>query len=392
VVKGLTASLEKAELPSDVSELLRKVYGETLNEVLRAMVKPPASYHVRANTLKISPGELAARLKASGLKVSQHPVIEEALAIPVEGPNPVPDHPLKVVVDKFTAESVMVGAHVYAPGVSRCHGLRRGSTVSILSPRGHLVGAGTAEMSESEILTFRVGLAVKVTNPLYKAPSLRESVEYHEGLLYPQSLPSMATVRILNPQPGETIVDLNCAPGGKLSHICQLTKGKAEIYGFDRSSRKIEATRQTLARLGCGNVKLVEADSRYVDKDFPEVKADRVLVDPPCSALGVTPKLYSGKTAEEIRALAQYQRQFLKAAAKIVKPGGVVVYSVCTITLEECEETAKFALECGLKPEAPPVSLGTPGLRLFDGAEFFQRFHPHLHGFGYFIARFRRRD
>ena len=381
---------EKVELPPGIPEMLRKVYGKALNEVLGALVKPPPSYYVRVNTLKISPAELTAKLKTLGWKVYRDPVIEEALAIPVEGPNPVPNYPLKVVVDKFTAESVMVGAHVYAPGVSRCHGLRRGSMASILSPRGHLVGAGTAEMSESEILTFRVGLAVRVTNPLYRAPSLRETVEYREGFLHPQSLPSMATVRVLNPQPGETIVDLNCAPGGKLSHIHQLTKGQAEIYGFDRSSKKIEATQQTLARLGCRSVKLVEADSRYVDKDFPEVKADRVLVDPPCSALGVTPMLYSVKTAEEIRSLAHYQRQFLKVAARIVKPGGVVVYSVCTITLEECEENAGFALECGLKPDFSPVSLGTPGFRLFDGAELFQRFHPHLHGFGYFIARFRK--
>jgi 16S rRNA (cytosine967-C5)-methyltransferase len=383
---------EKAELLPGVLGLLRKVYGEALNEVLKAMVRPPASYHIRANTLKISPNKLTARLRASGLKVFQHSVVEEALAIPVEGPNPVPNHPTRVVVDKFTAESVMVGAHVYAPGVSQCHGLRKGDEVSILSPKGHLVGAGSAEMGETEILTFRTGLAVRVIHPLYKVPSLRESEEYREGLLYPQSLPSMVTVKILEPKPGETIVDLNCAPGGKLSHIYQLTEGQAEIYGFDRSSKKIEATRQVLTRLGCKGVKLAAADSRYVDIDFSGLMADRVLVDPPCSALGVTPKLYSEKTVEDIVSSAHYQRQFLKVAAKIVKPGGVVVYSVCTMTLEECEETAKFALECGLKPDVSPISVGMPGLSLFDGAELFQRFHPHLHGFGYFIARFRKPD
>ena len=384
--------LEKAELSPGVLGLLRKVYGKALNEVLKAMARPPANYHIRANTLKVSPNKLKARLRASGLKVFQHPVVDEALAIPVEGPNPVPNYQTKVVVDKFTAESVMIGAHVYAPGVSQCCGLRRGDKVSILSPKGHLVGAGIAEMDETEILTFRTGLAVRVIYPLYRVPSLRESEEYQGGLLYPQSLPSMITVKILEPKPGETIVDLNCAPGGKLSHIYQLTEGQAEIYGFDRSSKKIEVTRQVLTRLGCKGIKLAVADSRYVDVDFPGLMADRVLVDPPCSALGVTPKLYSEKTVEDIYSSAHYQRQFLKVAAKIVKPGGVVVYSVCTMTLEECEETARYSLKYGLKPEVSPLSVGVPGPPLFNGTEFFQRFHPHLHGFGYFIARFRKPD
>ena len=212
-----------------------------------------------------------------------------------------------------------------------------------------------------------------------------------EGFMYPQSLPSIITVKVLDPKPGEVLVDLNCAPGGKPSHIYQLTGGAAEIYGFDRSPKKISTASQTLERLGCRGVKLIAADSRYVNLDYPEIKADRVLVDPPCSALGVSPKLYDWRTVEEVKALANYQKQFLKVASRIVKPGGIVVYSVCTVTLEECEEVARFAVEeCGLKPEVQPLNLASRGFPLFEGAELFQRFHPHIHGFGYFIARFRK--
>jgi len=362
-----------------------------LPRVLEAMARPPTRYYLRANTLKISPEELVERLERKGLKASQHPQLKEALSLPLEGPNPVPEYPLKVVVDKFTAESVMVGAHVYAPGVSSMKGVRKGDMVTILSPKGHVVGSGIAEMDEAEVLLSKQGLAVKITDPLYRAPSLRETEEYRKGFFYLQSLPSMVTVRVLEPKPGETIVDLNCAPGGKLSHIYQLTGGGAVIYGFDRSPRKIRLTAQTLERLGYRGVKLIAADSRYVDLDYPEIKADRVLVDPPCSALGVTPKLYDWKTAEDVKSLANYQRQFLKVAAKIVKPGGIVVYSVCTMTLEECEENARFAVEkCGLKPEPQPFHLASTGLPIFAEAELFQRFHPHIHGFGYFIARFRK--
>ncbi len=381
----------KTELHPSLAGLLRKVYGEALERVLEAMAKPPSRYYLRANTLKIAPGELAEKLRRKGWKVSIHPRLEEALSIPIEGPNPIPNFEAKVVVDKFTAESVMVGAHVYAPGVTSFQGVKKGCEVTVLSPRGHVVAAGVAEMGEAELLLSRRGLAVRVTHPLYRAPSFREQEEYKSGLLYPQSLPSMVTARVLDPKPGETIVDLNCAPGGKLSHIYQLTGGGVQIYGFDRSPRKISITAETLERLGCRGVKLIAADSRYVDVDYPQLKADRVLVDPPCSALGVAPKLYDWKTESEIVSLANYQRQFLKVAARIVKPGGIVVYSVCTITLEECEKVAGFAVEeCGLKPDPQPLHLASKGFPLVSGAECFQRFHPHIHGFGYFIARFRK--
>jgi len=115
------------------------------------------------------------------------------------------------------------------------------------------------------------------------------------------------------------------------------------------------------------------------------------LIDPPCSALGVTPKLFDFTSIKEILNLSNYQKQFIKSASKILKPNGVLVYSVCTMTIEECEEVAKFAEdECSLKIESQNFFLGSHGINIFLNAEKLQRFHPHLHGVGYFIAKFRK--
>jgi 16S rRNA (cytosine967-C5)-methyltransferase len=104
------------------------------------------------------------------------------------------------------------------------------------------------------------------------------------------------------------------------------------------------------------------------------------------------PKLYDPTMQTEITALAEYQKQFLKVAAKMVKPGGRIVYSVCTLTLEECEEVVRFAVEdCSLKVEEPSIRLGSSGLWwVITEAVFTQRFHPHIHGCGFFIASLRK--
>ncbi|MBS7651105.1 hypothetical protein KEJ35_07160, partial [Candidatus Bathyarchaeota archaeon] len=114
-------------------------------------------------------------------------------------------------------ESVMQGAHVYAPAILKCSKIRRGDAVAITDIHGQIVGVGRMVMGESEILTYRRGLAVMVTSPLYRVPSMRETEEYKCGFLHPQSLPAIVTSRVLDPQPGETIIDLNCSPGGKLT-------------------------------------------------------------------------------------------------------------------------------------------------------------------------------
>lgn len=189
------------------------VYREDIDEVVQSLKLPGRHYYFRVNTLKTTVDQIVKRLEENGLLVNRHPQIEEALYFEVESSKPVMTFEKKVVVDKFTAESVLQGAHVYAPGIRKCQGLREGNNVTVIDDQGQVVGAGIARMSENSILALRQGLAIEVTFPLFRVPSLREMPEYEQGLVYPQSLPAILTSRILDPQPDETIVDLNCSPG-----------------------------------------------------------------------------------------------------------------------------------------------------------------------------------
>jgi len=386
---NLTSPSPVTGFSPDVVSLTESVYGSDSQDVLKALSTPVRTYYVRCNTLKISPDELKHKLVNKGLRVSQHSEIPEALGIEVDGPFDICPTGKELIVDKYTAESVLQGANVYAPGVIKCQLIHFGEPVTVISETDDILATGKALMSSNEILTFRKGLAVRLEKRKYEAPQVRELPEYSDGMLYPQSLAAMATSRVLDPQQDETILDLNCAPGGKLSHISQLMKNFGKIIGLDRNAEKISSTRQTITRLGCSNVTVSIHDSRYARADFTNLKPDRVLVDPPCSALGLRPKIYDRTSRQRVHDLMEYQKQFVRAASAIVRPGGVVVYSVCTYTPEECEEVVSFAEhECGLQAvEQKPfvASMGGQSSRC-------QRFHPVLDEIGYFIAKFERRS
>jgi 16S rRNA (cytosine967-C5)-methyltransferase len=375
-----------------LGELL-PVYGSELESVVRALKSPGKRYFVRANTLKATPENVKKRLAEKGFDVSQHELIPEALWVPIEGPFEVPARSKKVMVDKFTAESVLQGANAYAPGIARCNRIRIGDSVNIIDDEGETLASGIARMNETQILTFRKGLAVEVTDPKFRVPSFRETREYLEGLIYPQSLPAIVTSRVLDPKPGEVVLDMTCSPGGKLSHISQLMGNQGRVIGVDRNRGKTQVTMETCTRLGCSNVTLFVHDSRYLSNDFRTLKPDRILVDPPCSAIGIMPKVYEYATKNEIEALAKYQKQFLEDASKIVKCGGRIVYSVCTLTLQECEQNALHAAaNCNLSIKAQSPMLGDKAIPIDNrSTEQCQRFHPHKHDAGFFIACFERR-
>jgi predicted RNA-binding protein (TIGR00451 family) len=391
-----TSTEPSSSIPSrfsaDVFKITEEVYGSETRVVLEALMRPVGTYYVRCNTLKVSTNDLRNMLEDQGLKLHQHPTLPEAIGLKVEGPFDIPSTSQRIVVDKHTAESVLQGANVYAPGILDCDSLKVGDHVAIVSELGDALATGTATMSANDVLTFRKGLAVQVNHRRFKAPQVRDLREFSDGLLYPQSLAAMVTARVLDPQEGDTVVDMNCAPGGKLSHLSQLMNNSGKVFGFDRNHDKIQQARETVARLGCTNVTLSIHDSRYIHDDMPDLKANRVLIDPPCSALGLKPKIYDFTTTERVNNLANYQKQFLTAGSKVARPGGIIVYSVCTYTAQECEEVVEFAeRECGLNVIEQNLLLGSKGLARFGPSSLrCQRFHPHVHEIGYFVAKFQR--
>jgi len=177
-----------------------------------------------------------------------------------------------------------------------------------------------------------------------------------------------------------------------LSHLSQLMQASGRIVGLDRNADKLAQTRHTITNLGCSNVTLAIHDSRYVDADFADMKPDRVLIDPPCSALGLRPKIYDNTTQKRVDDLADYQKQFIRAGSRAVKHGGIVVYSVCTFTTKECERIVEFAeRECGLHAVEQKPFLGSKGSgKVTEPTVLCQRFRPDVDEIGYFIAKFIR--
>ncbi len=373
-----------------VLKAIEQVYGDS-RSFLEAISMPSRRLYIRVNTLRITPEDLLDRLRSRGLEVYRDEELAEALYFPVKGPNKVDSEKPRVVVDKRAAESVYMGANLYAPGVIDCdESITPGTEVTIVSPRGFVVGEGVAEMSCWDMKRRRKGLAVRVTRSVFEAPRLRELPEYREGLFYPQSLPAMYVTHVLDPKPGEVVVDMCAAPGGKTGHIVELSQGRAYVLAFDHSRSKILELYENMRRLGhTYAVEIWRADSRYLHIDYPWIRADKVLVDPPCSALGVRPKIEDSKTWRDIEASAQYQIQFLRTAIRIAKIGGVIVYSTCTITIEENEMVIERIVE-----EEKCVEVVDTGIRRSSRGvygvfrDLYTRFHPTLHDVtGYFIAK-----
>ncbi|QDA30407.1 RsmB/NOP family class I SAM-dependent RNA methyltransferase [Thermococcus indicus] len=375
--------------PEELREYYRRLFGSEAEEIMASLRTPVEKYYIRVNTLKTSRQKLMGILRKEGLKPKRSPYLKEGIYFEREGPNFPDDYEpgLPVVrANKFASESVYQGAMLYAPGVLQADKkIKPGDEVEIRDPRRLLVGIGIARMSAKEMVVSTRGLAVEVTLPKFKLPSLSELESFKEGLFYAQSLPSMVVAHVLEPSEEELIIDMAAAPGGKTSHIAQLMQNRGEIIAIDKSRNRLKKMEEELKRLGVKNVKLIHMDSRKL----PElgIQADKILLDAPCTALGIRPKLWESRTPRDIEATARYQRHFINAAIKSLRRGGVLVYSTCTLSYEENEANVKYILGKGLKLKEQSIFIGSSGM----GMDKVQRFYPNRHlTQGFFIARFRK--
>jgi 16S rRNA (cytosine967-C5)-methyltransferase len=163
---------------------------------------------------------------------------------------------------------------------------------------------------------------------------------FEKGYFSVQDESSGLVVKLLDPKPGETVIDLCSAPGGKTTFIGELMKNQGKIIAVDKYEHRLNLVKQSCERLGVENVEFIPKDALEVDVE----PADKVLVDAPCSGLGVIqkkPDIKWQRELSDIRNLAKTQIELLEKASKLVKNGGVIVYSTCTIEPEENIEIVK---------------------------------------------------
>lgn len=160
---------------------------------------------------------------------------------------------------------------------------------------------------------------------------------YPEGWWSVQDASAQQVSLLLDPQPGETIIDCCAAPGGKTTHIAELIQDQGQIWAFDRHAGRLQRVKHNAERLGLTSIHIKALDllNGPEDPDLPGQRcADRVLLDAPCSGLGTLHRHADARwrqTPERITELVQLQAQLLDRASLWVKPGGILVYSTCTL-------------------------------------------------------------
>lgn len=225
--------------------------------------------------------------------------------------------------------------------------------------------------------------------------AIDDLASYKEGLFTVQDESSQLAAHVLGVKPGDRVLDVCCAPGGKTTHLAQLMNNTGEIVANDLYPAKLSLVNELAQRLGISIIHTHEGDAGILDGI--EGKFDKVLVDAPCSGLGVIRRradLRWHKNEQEIKALSEIQKKILLRAADFLAPGGEIVYSTCTTEPEENFEVVKmFRAE---RPEFSSVDLtemisfpvtDKDKRQLIKGV--FQIL-PHLYNMdGFFLAKFR---
>lgn len=198
-------------------------------------------------------------------------------------------------------------------------------------------------------------VAAQLGVPTHPAPELPEGLVvdgpfdahghplWAQGAYMPQSRAAMHVARAVDPQPGERVLDLCAAPGGKTTHLAALMGGGGQVVAVERHAGRARALSETARRMGAGNVRVEVGDARTRPRTE---RFDRVLLDPPCSGLGTVqghPDIRWRAAPDRTARMAAEQRELLEAAAALLVPGGRLVYSTCTLLRAENEDVAAGA-------------------------------------------------
>ena len=238
------------------------------------------------------------------------------------------------------------------------------------------------------------GLYIENSLVLKNVSNLENLEEFKNGYFAVQDESSMLAALLLSPKPGEFIMDVCSAPGTKSTHIAQLMDNKGTVIAGDINNNKLRLVDESAHRLGIDIIHTICSDATTIIDEYRD-KADRVLIDVPCSGLGIMrkkPEIRWNREIKDLSEIQSIQKSILIASSKYVKPGGILVYSTCTILrcenkeiiMEFLNNNGNFVLEniSDLLPDK---------LKYKDGKDGFIELYPNVDSIdGFFIARLRR--
>ncbi|MFX1320238.1 MAG: RsmB/NOP family class I SAM-dependent RNA methyltransferase [Promethearchaeota archaeon] len=238
-----------------------------------------------------------------------------------------------------------------------------------------------------------ISYGFKVLKETHNLGSLHE---YLQGYFYIQNVASMLPAFILDPKPDETIIDMCAAPGGKATHMAQIMNNRGSLVLIERNSKRIPALEINLRRMGILNSIVLNLDAIKLDK--LNINADKILLDAPCTGEGLIRQDKSrkkSKTIKDIEKLAIIQKRLLKSGLKVLKSGGTLLYSTCSIAPEENEYVINDVLQDSTEYDLIKfkTQFGIDGFTQVLGKilrkdlKFSQRIYPHIHDtIGFFMC------
>lgn len=278
---------------------------------------------------------------------------------------------------------------------------------AFLEPKDTSIRVNESKISISELVDNLVKEGVEVRDGSYLTNAKRISSynsltaleSFRKGYFQVQDESSMMVGQIAGIKAGDYIIDVCAAPGGKTLHAAELLlkaggeKNPGHVDARDKTEKKVSLIGQNLERIGYLNVSVKVFDALELDESVHE-KADIILADLPCSGLGVIgkkPDIKYNMTKEMMSELAKLQREILSVVVSYLKPGGVLIYSTCTINPEENEENVRFITDTlKLQPESLDIYLPEK-LQCETSKQGYLQLLPNKTGVdGFFISRFRK--
>ncbi len=382
----------KPYITNNAKKYLHSALGEKLASIyFDAIITPMTDYTLHFYSDYDLIDNVSKEFEKQGFKNRINEKFNNLLVIKPKGPFKIKkDNNIKTItVDNIASEMIYQGADLFVPGIKRISKISKGTIVNIQSQNKVFVAEGFTLMNHVEISSKEHGIAVKNIKSPYQVPSKNDK-KIKNSSAYFQSIPSYLVSLNLEPKKGDTILDACAAPGGKTLHISEITQNQSKIIAIDRSSNRLSKLKEKIKKLKLQNISCIVGDILKITKDLP--KFDKILVDPPCSALGVRPRLHFDVNKKQIQDIANYQKAILTACNERLKENGTIIYSTCSITPEENEEVIMFAQnKLNLKVVEPSVPYSSMGSIKADFTFPVLRFIPGVHKTaGFFISKLKK--